>query len=436
MSKAQSYANIPSFSASELSYFSPKKGKTGKQIQSKTPSEFSRIANKINASFKAKANKQIITDLDKELATFIANNKTSITPQEIESAINIFSSKNHQITLSLTKILNEYIAERSNEFDLNKLLSNYVSLGASPNETIYNIWKDSFIYQINHATANELNHAIWLHEKLSIIPNEEFLNCWIAKTISTISTFPQEKALSSLWALSTLKFNNKISNHINLHDTISALKTQIDTTNFASLTTDTQHKLLTTDYLNNKDILTNWQRQSIIDAYKLKSPTHSELQIKAFKKLHTSFKSNIELEEEAWIEELAIRVDGYIKNKNLVIQIDGNKHFTNDFDNNSCTNFQTELNTKLLENLGYRVIRISTYDMAKKGWEASCVEQINMLSEDKDTTELDDPIHDATDHETVEGSDIASLDGEVSIYDLMRSLSNEESELDLIGNSI
>lgn len=383
---------------------------------------FNTTIHTVNIEFnKERPNKQIITDSDKKLANLISENTPLISTTQLKTAINLFANKKCHITLALTKALNDIITDRITEFDLDKLLSQYVSLAISPNEQIYNVWLSNFI---NKNTSKDIHNAIWLHEKLSIAPSEDFMNQWIIKAAHLINTTPAKEALGSLWALSSLQTINKIPPHINLAPIKTNLTNRIDIPQLLTEKNDVKHKLLTTDYMNNRTILTSEQRNHIIDSQKNIKPTTSESQTKAFKKLFPTAEERTSLIEEAWIEELAVRVDGYIATKNLIIQIDGNNHYSNDFNGDPRLSFQTQVNTELLESLGYKVIRISTYEIGKKGWNTTYKEQINSLPDI-----ITDYVHQDTDHEL---SDISSYDGNTD--NILRILSDEEnSDTNLLG---
>lgn len=294
----------------------------------------------------------------KSLESIIRSMLPSLTNSQILEVITVFADKNYYPTMSFASELSIYLGVSNLGYeDFKQTLKQYVKLGLVPNTSVWECWENILLKQ----EKGELFQSIWFNAKFGIIPSERFLSDWLscAKEVNQ-DLFAN---INVLWSISVLKIVNGVEVR---DDIINKLVNSIEsklTPTLLKANSEFAHKLLIADFINDKVLLSDELRVLIINYIETIKPNSiSELQNNVIHKLKPYLK-DYAVQEEYFIESIGSRVDAYVADLNLIIQVDGRSHFTNDDNHKISYNQQTKLNSLLLAKLGFNEMRITYLDV-------------------------------------------------------------------------
>ena len=250
--------------------------------------------------------------------------------------------------------------DQFNSQDLANSISAFSILGIAPSAEFIKAWEYKAISEIFHFNPQELANSIYAFGKLGTTPSELFKKIWQGTVIDKIDKFDSQALVNTIHALNIMQIKISIP-----------LKEALNKLALNNLCKEEVHQIWIAEQIERyffRDRLLNEENYRIIEEkvelYKYDKPTISVLQKDIFN--HISANKNIiyqTIEEESWIKEIAAPVDILITTmtgKKIIVQVDGPSHFIgNDHQYNSSTKF----NTKILEKLGYMVIRIAYFEI-------------------------------------------------------------------------
>ncbi|WP_375326619.1 RAP domain-containing protein [Candidatus Tisiphia endosymbiont of Nemotelus uliginosus] len=245
-----------------------------------------------------------------------------------------------------------------------------------PSATFIQAWEREACTKIKSFKTQELVNSIEAFKGLEIKPSIQFIEAWERETCDKIEEFNPKYLVFSVYAIYTI--NNLTNCHIKIP--IPILRSIEEKYKILDLRDCHQLWVANADFFQKyqQSLFSNevleylWQ---YIENNGLAPSYMTRLQQEVSEIL--SQISPKEIISEKWIPEIASYVDNFISDTNLIIQVDGPTHF-NKYEQNSST----KLNTKLLENLGYKVQRISYFVWDQLYSEADKRKYIDRLLQD------------------------------------------------------
>ncbi|KJV76587.1 RAP domain-containing protein [Orientia tsutsugamushi] len=207
---------------------------------------------------------------------------------------------------------------------------------------------------IVHFNPQNLANAIWACGRLEIKPSDQFINAWMHHATQTIVRFNPQDLANSIYGIFILNilYNSKLRVP---QPFIDAVNKNIEL--FDKNTEDISQIVKAHYYFGKQGvgILTSQNRQLLEKKLKtnLTPCSTSNLQLNVLEVVKKVLAPHT-VKGEHYIKQITSSVDIFIKNQNIVIQVDGPCHF----DNNNVPNISTRINTELLKSYGYIVHRI------------------------------------------------------------------------------